>query len=150
MAQESLMQGKARKVHPDAVVDGEIVEIMTDQVGRGVSRPVQVRDLVQTAYVTGDEVQENSLIVGVGGEFHDLIYVTAANESDAAINLDFRQTTGGTVQFSIELPATDSRTVSPPVPTPQDAQDAAWTVQNSAADNSNTVYSVTGLFSKEV
>lgn len=36
--------------------------------------------------------------------------------------------------------------------TKQDAYhaDATWTVQNSASDNSNTNYSVTALFSKEV
>ena len=129
---------------------GDRVSARFDDIGRILTRPVHVRDLLRTAYVTEDEIQEVTLLVGVASEFHDLVYVLAANESSAAINLDFRQTTGGTIQMSLEVPATGTAGVSLSVPIPQDHADATWTVRNSASDNSNTVYSVTALFSREV
>lgn len=142
--------GIARIANPTAVAGNDVVKATFDTIGRQLIRPVQVRGLVQTAYVTEDEIDEVTLLVGVAGEFHDLIYVMCANESTGAINLDFRQTTGGTVQLSVEVPANGTAGVALPVPIPQDHADASWTVKNSAADNSNTVYSVTALFSKEV
>jgi len=114
-----------------------------------LSRPIRVRGSLQTAYVTENEVGEVTLLAGASSTYHDLVYIMGANESDAAINLDIRQTTGGTVQMSIELPANGTAGVSVPVPIPQDHAGASWTVQNSASDNSNTNYSVTALFSKE-
>lgn len=115
-----------------------------------LARPVNVRGSIMTAYATEDEVGEVTLLAGVAGEYHDIISVMCANESSAAINLDFRQTTGGSVTMSVEVPATGTAGISFPVPYRQAETDSTWTVQNSAADNSNTVYSVTALFSKEV
>lgn len=142
--------GVARTANPTAVANGDRVSATYDDIGRQLIRPVQVRDLIKTAYVTEDEIQEVALLAGVASTYHDLIYVMCANESTGAINLDFRQTTGGTVQMSVEVPANGTAGVSLPVPIPQDHADATWTVKNSASDNSNTVYSVTALFSKEV
>ena len=142
--------GIARTANPTAVQAGDAVSATYDDTGRQVMKVHQVRDLLKTAYVTEDEVGEVVLLAGVAGEFHDLVYVLCANESDAAINLDFRQTTGGTVQLSVEVPANGTAGVSLPIPIPQDHADATWTVQNSATDNSTTWYSVTALFSKEV
>ena len=141
--------GIAMTANPTKVAAGDRVAFRGDTVGRQINRPIQVRDLLKTAYVTEDEIQEVTILAGVASEFHDLVYVLGANESNAAINLDFRQTTGGTVQFSLEVPAESTVGVSMAVPIPQDHADATWTVRNSAADNSNTVYSVTALFSKE-
>lgn len=142
--------GIARTANPGAVSGGDVVKASFDDVGRQLTRPVQARDLIKTAYVTEDEIQEVTLLAGVASTYHDLIYIMCANESTAAINLDIRQTTGGTVQMSIEVPANGTAGVSLPVPIPQDHADATWTVKNSASDNSNTVYSVTALFSKEI
>jgi hypothetical protein len=142
--------GIARTANPTAVAANDVVKATFDDLGRQLMRPVQVRDLIKTAYVTEDEVGEVVLLAGVAATYHDLIYMMCANESDAAINLDIRQTTGGTVQMSVQVPPKGTAGVSLPVPIPQDHLDATWTVQNSASDNSNTVYSVTALFSKEV
>lgn len=130
--------------------NGDLNSFVGDKEGKPVFRPIHLRDSLQTAYVTADEVQEVELLAGSSGMYHDLIRVIAANESDAAINLDFRQTMGGTVQLSLQVPANATSGFSDIVPTPQDHADASWTVQNSASDNSNTVYSVTALFSKEI
>ena len=112
-------------------------------------RTTSLRGSMKTAYVTEDEVGEVTVLAGAAGKFRDLVYIMGANESDVAINLDIRQTTGGTVQMSIEIPAEGTAGVAPTFPIPQDHADATWTVQNSAADNSNTNYSVTALFREE-
>jgi hypothetical protein len=142
--------GVAVTANPAAVAGGDRVKFTGDTAGRQLMRPIHVRGLLQTAYVTDTEVKEAVLLAGVSGEFRDLVYVMAANESDAAIVLDFRQTTGGNVQMTVSVPAYGTSGVSLPVPIPQDHADASWTVRNNATDNSNTVYAVTALFSREV
>jgi hypothetical protein len=141
--------GRARTTNPTKVADNDVAKASFDVVGRQIMRVNQVRSLLQTAYVTENEVEEVTLLAGAT-TFHDLVYILGANESNAAINLDIRQTKAGTVQMSLELPANGTAGVSLPMPIPQDEAGNSWTVQNSASDNSNTVYSVTALFSKEV
>lgn len=151
VAGNPVLQGnEARTTNPTAVGNGDAVRQIADDVGRPITRPVHARDLIQTAYVTAASEGPKTLLAGVSGVFHDLIYVLAANESDAAITLDITQTTSGTVQMSLAVPANGTVGVSTPVPIPQDHADAAWQVDNNASDHSNTTYSVTGLFSKEV
>jgi len=145
-----LSGGEARTTNPTAVGDGDAVRRMHDVVGRAVTRPVHVRGLLQTAYVTETEVEEVAILAGASGVFHDLVYIMGANESDAAINIDIRQTTGGNVQMTLAIPANATAGVAIPVPIPQDHADASWTAQNNASDNSNTIYSITALFSIEV
>lgn len=142
--------GVARTANPTAVGNGDRVSASYDDVGRVLNRPVQVRDLMQTAYVEAASEGEKVLLVGVASTFHDLVYVMGANSSDAAITIDIRQSTGGTVQMTLEIPANGTAGVSIPVPIPQDHADASWTVDNNSADASNTTYQITGLFSKEV
>ena len=142
--------GRARLRNPTALTNKDVGDVAIDAIGRTINRPIHVRDMIQTAYVTEDEVRERTVLAGVSGEFHDLVYLIASNASDAAINLEIRQTTTGTVQTSFDVAATATEALYLPVPIPQDHADAAWTIQNSAADNSNTNYSVTALFSKEV
>lgn len=143
--------GIARTANPTAVGNGDRVSATYDDVGRQLVRPVQVRDLLQTAYVEAASEGEKTLLAGASGVYHDLVYMMAANSSDAAITLDIRQTTGGTVQSTIEVPANATAGLALGGATiPQDHADATWTVDNNSADASNTTYAVTALFSKEV
>lgn len=146
---DSMMTYKAMTTNPTSVADGADVRPKTDDIGRALSRPVQVRDLMATAYVTETEIEEVTLLSGAASTYHDLVYVFGANESDAAISLDLRATKGGNVLMSISLPANGTAGVAPTVPVPASDVGASWTVKNKASDNSNTTYSVTGLFSKE-
>lgn len=130
-------------------IGGGKADFLTIKEIRGAVRTIQVRGSLQTAYVTENEIEEVTLLAGVSGVFHDLVMMKGSNESDAAITLDIRQTTGGTVQDTLVIPANSTAGVSIPIPIPQDHKDATWTVQNNAADNSNTIYSVTALFSIE-
>lgn len=143
--------GVARTANPTAVAAGDRVSASYDKVGRQLVRPVQVRELLQTAYVTAASEGPKTLLAGVGSTFHDLVYLMCANESDAAITLDVLQSTGGTVQATIVVPAQSTAGLALGGATlPQDHADATWQVDNNAADNSNTTYAVTALFSKEV
>lgn len=138
-------------------VSGTVGASIVDSSGVGYSgsnrlpvRNINARGSLLTAYVTEDEIREVTVLAGVAAEYHDLVYLMGANESEAAINLDIRATTGGNIVMSIEIPANGTAGVSIPVPVPQADIDATWTVQNSATDNSNTNYSVSALFNKEV
>jgi hypothetical protein len=143
--------GIARTANPTAVGAGDMVSATYDDTGRQVVRPVQVRDLLQTAYVTADSEGPKTLLAGSSGVFHDLVYLMAANESDVAITLDITQTTSGTVQGTLRVPADSTAGLALGGATiPQDHADATWQVDNNASDHSNTTYAVTALFSKEV
>lgn len=140
----------AVQTNPTPVSDGAISVIKTDDLGRTITRPIQVRDLMATAFVTITDSSEDTLISGVASTYLDLIYVLAANESDAAVNLAFRTGTGGSTMFELEVPASSTAGVSLPVPIPASEVAQAWTVQNTGSDNSNTTVNISALFSKEV
>lgn len=142
------MGGIARTANPTAVTGGDVVKASMDDVGRLLSRPVQVRDLLQTSRVALTTGTETTLLTGVAGVFHDLIYVMAANNSDAATYVDFRAATGANIQFTIQVPANGTAGVSLPVPLPQDVAADTWTAD--MPDITGTTVTVSALFSKEV
>jgi len=138
-------------------VAGTVAASIVDSSGVGYSgsnrfptRPINVRGSMQTAYVEASSEGEKTLLTGVASTFHDLVYLMGANSSDAAITVDIRQSTGGTVQMTLEIPANGTAGVAVPVPIPQDHADATWTADNNSADASNTIYAITALFSKEL
>lgn len=132
--------------------DGDYQPIATDGIGRVLMRPIQVRGYVATAYVslaTGSNFGvETALLTGQAGFYHDLIWVFGANDSDAAVSLDIRATTGGSIIGSLRLPANGTAGISTNVPWPGPYTDHSWTID--APDISGTNVVVTGLFSKEV
>jgi len=138
---------KARTANPTAVAANDRTDAYSDTVGRQIIRPVQVRGLVQTAFAAVITGTEATLLAGVSGVFHDLIYVMAANHSDSAVQVDIRQTTAGTIQMSLDVPANGTTGVSLPVPIPQDHADSSWTVD--LGDDTQDC-DITGLFSKEI
>jgi hypothetical protein len=141
------VMAEAHTANPTAVADGDAVRLRANDVGNLVTRPVQVRDLTQTAFAAVTNGTETTLLAGASGIFHDLVYVLAANHSDAAVQVDFRQTTGGTIQLSLDVPANSTAGVAPAVPIPQDHADSTWTVD--LADDTQDC-DITALFSKEV
>ena len=142
--------GIARTANPTAVAANDVVKATMDDLGRQVMRPVQVRDLIGTAYATVTNITETSLIAGASGVFNDLISVVAANQSTGAVTLDFRASTGGTVTFTLEIPATGTAGISWNIPYPAPAAASSWTIQNASSDDSTTSVDVTATFSKEV
>ena len=138
----------ARQTNPSAASDGASAFASSDDLGRVLTRPIQVRDLTQTAYATFSTGTEATLISGVASTFLDLIYIMGANNSDAAVSVDIRSGTGGSVIMTLQIPANGTAGVALPVPLPQEIVAGAWTVD--LPDITGTTVSVSALFTKEV
>lgn len=141
------MGGIARQANPTAVAANDVVKATYDDVGRQLIRTVQVRDLIATAFVQITNGTETTLLAGVSSTFHDLIWLMAANNSDAAVSLSIRASTAGTVILNVQVPANGTAGISATVPYPQPAE-GSWTVD--MGDITGTTVSISALFSKEV
>ena len=140
--------GVARTANPTAVAANDIVKATFDDVGRQIVRPVQVRDLIQTAYTTLTTGTETTFFAGVASTFFDLVYIAGANNSDAAVSVDIRSGTANGVVLTLQIPANGTTGVSLSVPIPQDVAANTWTAD--MADITGTTVSLSALFSKEV
>ena len=138
--------------NPTAVSGGDIVNFRADDLGRQLIRPVQVRDLISTAYVnkvTGSTFgTETTLLTGVTSTYNDLIYVLASNDSTVAIGVDIRGTLAGNILMHLEIPANGTVGVATPVPIPAGDVGASWTID--LPDVTGTNVYVSALFSKEI
>lgn len=142
---------EARTTNPTAKSDGADVRPKADKLGRTLVRPVQVRDLTLTAYVTTTTGIETTLRAAVAGAFLDCIMLTATNGSTAAVTVDIRSTTAGSIVHTMVLPASTGPVGwSPSVPWPQDNQGNNWTVDVQGSDVSNTSVYFSALFSQEI
>lgn len=146
---DSMLSYQARTTNPTAVSDGSDVRPSTDKLGRTLTRPVQVRDLMSTAYITLSTGTEATLLASGGaGVYNDLIYIMGANTSGAAVQVDIRDLTAGGVVMSLSIPANGTAGVSLPVPFPQGNANNNWTADMPDITNSNVL--ISALFSKEV
>lgn len=142
------MGGIARTANPTAVAGGDVVKASMDDLGRQITRPVQVRDLISTAYVSITNGTEATLKSAVAGSYLDLIYVLGTNNSDAAVTVDIRAVTAGNIATSIRIPANGTAGVSLPVPIPQDETGNNWTAD--LPDITGTTVTLSALFSREI
>jgi hypothetical protein len=142
--------GIARITNPTAVGAGDVVKATFDDVGRLITYPYQVRDLIATAFASPSTGIETTLLAGAAGVFFDCIMVTFANQSSAAVDMDVRDATGGGVVASVTIPADSTTGWAPAVPYPQNAAADTWTVDNTGTDVSGTTVNVTGLFVRNV
>lgn len=140
--------GVGRTTNPTAVANDQITRFISDDLGRQLIRPIQVRDLTVTARATLTNGTETTLLAAAAGSFHDLIYVMGANVSDAATTVDIRAVTAGNVMLTLQLPANGTSGVALPVPLPQDAMGNNWTAD--MGDITGTTVYLSGLFSREV
>lgn len=140
--------GIARTTNPTKVTDGQVVKSTHDAIGRQLIRPVQVRGLVSSAYVSITNGTETTLLAGVAGVYLDLIYLMGTNNSDAAVTVDIRAVTAGNIQTSIRIPANGTAGVSLPVPIPQDETGNNWTAD--LPDITGTTVTLSALFSREL
>lgn len=143
-------QGIARTTNPAAVADTVVTNVSTDDLGRLVITPYQVRDLLTSAYVTTSTGVETTLGTAVAGAYLDLVQVVCSNESGAAVDVDFRAVTAGNVEFSITIPANATAGFIPVVPWPQGNTGNNWTMDVSGSDVSNTTVNVAALFIRNV
>ena len=140
--------GIARQANPTAVAALDRVDATFDDLGRQVITPYQVRDLITTAYLALATGTETALLAGAASTFHDLVYVMGSNQSDAAVDVDFRSGTGGSVVFSLTIPADATAGVALPVPIPQTEVAQAWTAD--MADITGTTVNISALFIKNI
>lgn len=140
--------GIARQTNPTAEADGERLSVTLDDIGRLITRPVQVRDLIKTAYASVTTGSETTLITAVAGAYLDLIMVVASNNSDAAISVDIRPVTNGNIVNTLRVPANGTAGFTPSVPWPQTDTGNNWTVDLPDVTGSTLTFSA--LFSQEV
>lgn len=140
--------GIARTANPGAVAANDVVKSTHDDLGRQVVRPVQVRDLILTAYATLTTGTETTLRAAVAGAYLDLIMVVGANNSDAAVSVDLRAVTAGNVVGTLQIPANGTAGFSLPIPYPAQETGNNWTAD--MGDITGTTVSLTALFSQEV
>lgn len=117
---------------PAAATDGNLVGVMADKFGRQVVIPHAIRDLVGTAQITlSGSVIETTLIAAAASTFNDLAMIVVSNTSSATNSrIDFRDTTGGAVIFSLESIAGSGPVgFTPPIPIPQTTVNTNWTAQ---------------------
>lgn len=122
---------RAASTLPAGVADGLLVNAMADLKGRLVNVPLAPRELVADATITlAASVVETTLVPATANEFHDLTTVVVTNTSPTVdTRVDFRDATGGTVRFSLFVPAKQTVGFTLPTPRPQAAVNTNWTAQ---------------------
>lgn len=143
--------GRVRTTNPSAITHNDPAPVSVDDLGRPVMTPYQVRDLVSTAQASTATLAEVTLLAGVASTLLDLVYLTAANTTGAAVRLDVRDNVGGGIVASLLVPANDTRILHIPVPIPQNEAGNSWTIKNAGSgDISDTIVVVSALFIKNV
>lgn len=145
---DSMLTYMARTTNPTAKSDGADVRPITDKLGRPIARPIQVRDLIATAYATLSNGTETTILAAGAATFLDLIWIGFVNTSTAAVQVDIRAGTAGNIVNSVIVPAQSTAGWAPAVPWPQDATGNTWTADMGDFTNSNVL--INALFSKEI
>ncbi len=140
--------GIARTANRTAATATRRVAATYDDLGRQLSRPIQVRDLIVTAYAELTTGTETTLLAGTASAFNDLIAIMGANNSDAAVTVELRASTGGTVTMNLRIPANATAGIVLPVPYPQPINAQTWTAD--LPDITGTTVALSALFSQEV
>lgn len=140
---------RTRQTNPTAIASDNVPP-GADDLGRTLTRPIQVRDLTRTAYVTLTDSSEDTLLAATSGAYLDLIEVMCANASDAAQTIHLRASSGGNIVSTIVIPAESTAGIANTVPLPQGNIGNAWTAQNAGSGLSNTTVYITAKFSQEV
>lgn len=150
--------GVAKTALPTAVADGTRTPATFDKLGRQITVPYQMRELVTTAYVvltpgSGGNT-ETTLATAAAGQFLDLYQITAANTSSAtlgattSVQVDIRDTTGGGIVHTMMINDDDMRTVTFSPPLPQNTTATRWTVQAGADLSSGSPIAISAAFVK--
>lgn len=152
--------GVARTANPTAVSNGDRVDAFYDDVGRSVTWPYQVRDLIATAFATlttNAADNQTSLLAGATGTFHDLMSVTGSNESTNAVAIELREVNLGGAVTVLTIPANSTVAVDYLVPKVQSEAATSWYVDFNANasitdpnDVTNTTVTISATFIKNV
>lgn len=139
--------GRAATTNPTAVADGQVVNTMHDKLGKLVAVGA-VRILKGSQKTTiSNTTSETTIITQVASTFLDLYGIIFANTGVTTTKVDIRDTTGGAIIATIEVPTLETRGFTFPVDSaiPQTAVNTNWTAQCAAA---TTAMEVTAFWVK--
>jgi len=103
-----------------------------------VASPASVRAIKQRSKTSIAGTSETTIVsAGPAGIFNDLYGVIIANTGAVTTKVDLRDTTGGAVQITLEVPANDTRGFMLPAPSSTDQTGSAtnWTAQAASSTN---------------
>jgi hypothetical protein len=103
------MGGQARTTNPTAVADADRSNFITDKLGKQVVVG-SIRDLKgnQVTTITAS-TSETTVVTAAASTFHDIYGIIVTNTSATATEVAFKDSTGGTTQFTVSAPANDTR-----------------------------------------
>ena len=103
-----------------------------------------MRGSTVTGFATLALAAETEIIPGIAATNIALTTITGANTSGAALRVDIRTGSAGTVVDSLVIPATNIVSKSYPLPMPQSEAQQAWTAKiNDAGEISDSPVSIT-------
>lgn len=124
---------KSIQTLPAAVSDLDRTDGVADKFGRQITVLNAPRELVTDANITLTTTTETTLLTAVSSTFLDLTSVIACNTSNTSVRVDFRDTTAGSVRFSLYLAARGGAVLPCIVPVQQTSVNTNWTAQLSGA-----------------
>ena len=144
--------GIVRQTNPTAKLDGQPAVPSFDDLGRQLTRPFQVRDLISTGSAVLTRISETTVLAAVAATFLDLIVVTGANATGVAVQIDIRSGTANGIADSLVIPANSSATKSFTIPYPATEMAQPWTAQwsGSTGEISDSPITITAIASREV
>jgi len=126
--------GYAGTALPSSVANADRVNALFDKFGRQVVVNGTIRDLVGTQTTTiSSSTAETTIVTAAASVFNDLTAIVISNTSSTGARVDFRDTTAGSVLFSLYIPPVDVRGVAFQRPLPQTTVNTNWTAQSSAS-----------------
>lgn len=128
---------------PTAATAGNLTGVTGDKFGRPVVLPGTIRDLVGTQTTTiSASTSETTIVTAAASTFNDLTALIISNTSATSTRIDFRDTTAGSVLFSLYIPAGDMRGIAFNRPVPQTSVNTNWTAQSATSVTDLRVYAI--------
>lgn len=146
MSDISKKTGITRTTNPSPKIDGQSTEASYDTIGRQLTRPYQVRNLISTAYASLSTGTKTALITSPSGSYLDLVQISCYNNSDVATTVVL--TDESTTVKTIPVPASNVTHINYQIPLKQNSKGVAWYVD--LPDITGTTIEVTAEFIQEV
>jgi hypothetical protein len=127
--------GLAKTANPTAVADAQKVNTLHDKLGKLIAVSA-IRDLkgTQTTTITASTA-ETTIVTAIAATFCDIYRLVIANTSATATTVSIRDTTAGSVKYTFQIPAGDTRGFSTDAGSAwaQTTVNTNWTAQSSAS-----------------
>lgn len=130
---------------PSAATAGNLTGIMGDKFGRTVILPITIRDLTGTQTTTiSASTSEITIVTAAASVFNDLVMLVVSNTSASTnTRIDFRDTTAGTILFSLQSNGGQPPIgFCPAVAIPQTSVNTNWTAQCATSTTDIRIYAV--------